>query len=150
VEEPLQIGENMQLNSEKIDVQSALHDLRATLQRTKTLTNNINDAIVNADCIESNEPNESNIIPENSLNVSVIEPKWENKNNNLTSQSYSKESLNSSLTIGENQIKLVSCDEEEADTDLETDRLLGQQRLEELQGFDDNKVNVLHAHNFYF
>lgn len=35
--------------------------------------------------------------------------------------------------------KLLSADEEEADTDLETDRLLGQQRLDD-QGFYDEKV----------
>jgi amyloid beta (A4) precursor protein-binding family A protein 1 (X11) len=33
-------------------------------------------------------------------------------------------------------------DEEEADTDLETDRLLGQQRTDD-QGFYDDKVNFL-------
>lgn len=38
--------------------------------------------------------------------------------------------------------KLLSADEEEADTDLETDRLLGQQRLDD-QGFFDDKVRVM-------
>lgn len=35
-----------------------------------------------------------------------------------------------------------SCSIEEADTDLETDRLLGQQRTDD-QGFYDDKVNII-------
>lgn len=141
------IGENAnaQLSSEKIDVQSALKDIRATLQRTKTLTNNINDAIIAAESIDTKESDESEIITENPKEDKLVAPDWINQNNNLTSQknvNNSKESLNSSLTIGETHIKLISGDEEEADTDLETDRLLGQQRLDEQQGFDDNKVNL--------
>ncbi len=59
------------------------------------------------------------------------------KNNNHLSAS--KESLASAK---ENQKSQVEIDEEH-DTDLETDRLLGQQRMNELQqgGFDDNKVS---------
>lgn len=46
--------------------------------------------------------------------------------------------------------KLLSADEEEADTDLETDRLLGQQRLDD-QGFYDEKVGTaIKKHNFRF
>lgn len=37
----------------------------------------------------------------------------------------------------DNAVKPVSPDDDEADTDLETDRLLGQQRLDDL---DDGKV----------
>lgn len=38
--------------------------------------------------------------------------------------------------------KLLSADEEEADTDLETDRLLGQQRLDDMD-FNEDKVSGL-------
>lgn len=46
-----------------------------------------------------------------------------------------------SLTSGEAPLKI---EDEEADTDLETDRLLGRQRMNELQkgGFDDNRVSL--------
>lgn len=47
----------------------------------------------------------------------------------------SRESLNSD----HNASKPLSIDDEEADTDLETDRLLGQQRLDD-HGFYDEKV----------
>lgn len=43
--------------------------------------------------------------------------------------------------------KLLSADEEEADTDLETDRLLGQQRLDD-QGFYDDKVRKKYHYSF--
>lgn len=51
----------------------------------------------------------------------------------------SKESL-TSTNPGENPVK---ADDEEPDTDLETDRLLGRQRMNELQkgAFDDNRVS---------
>ena len=54
----------------------------------------------------------------------------------------SKESL-SSVNPGENRVKT---EDEEADTDLETDRLLGRQRMNELQKgtFDDNRVSLNH------
>lgn len=52
-------------------------------------------------------------------------------------RSHSRESVNS-----DNPSKPLSVvDDEEADTDLETDRLLGQQRLDD-QGFFDEKVSV--------
>lgn len=49
--------------------------------------------------------------------------------------SQSHESLNS-----DNPSKPLSIEDDEADTDLETDRLLGQQRLDD-HGFYDEKVN---------
>lgn len=49
----------------------------------------------------------------------------------------SHESLNSEHMLS----KPLSADDEEADTDLETDRLLGQQRLDD-HGFYDDKVNI--------
>lgn len=42
----------------------------------------------------------------------------------------------------EGDVEIEECpDEEEADTDLETDRLLGQQRTDD-QGFYDDKVGI--------
>lgn len=49
----------------------------------------------------------------------------------------SRESLNSDQNVS----KPLSIDDEEADTDLETDRLLGQQRLDD-HGFYDDKVKI--------
>lgn len=49
----------------------------------------------------------------------------------------SHESLNSEHILS----KPLSADDEEADTDLETDRLLGQQRLDDHEFYDD-KVNA--------
>lgn len=45
----------------------------------------------------------------------------------------------------ESALKNASGDEEEVDTDLETDRLLGHQRLED-HGFYDDKVNDFHEY----
>lgn len=42
-------------------------------------------------------------------------------------------------------LKGGSCDEEELDTDLETDRLLGHQRLDD-HGYYEEKVNLLIVH----
>lgn len=55
----------------------------------------------------------------------------------------SRESLNSD----HNASKPLSIDDEEADTDLETDRLLGQQRLDD-HGFYDDKVEFCFLSNF--
>jgi len=49
----------------------------------------------------------------------------------------------------EADVEIEECpDEEEADTDLETDRLLGQQRTDD-QGFYDDKVNVYLMHDIH-
>ena len=94
------------------EVENALKDIRATMLRSKALTVNINEALG----VTSESPE--------------MIRKTSKTNNNLSSKE--------SLTSGDNPLKL---EDEEADTDLETDRLLGIQRLEELQGgFDDNKV----------
>ena len=113
------------------DLHSALKDIRSTTQRIRNITE-----VVVAGTASIQQEVES---PANTVTSPVWVPRSNQKNNNHLHTS--KESLNSSTTVGDNQIKLISGDEEEADTDLETDRLLGQQRLDELQGgFDDNKV----------
>lgn len=47
------------------------------------------------------------------------------------------ESISHESNNSDNISKPISAEEEEADTDLETDRLLGQQRLDEQIYFDD-------------
>lgn len=112
------------------DLHSALKDIRSTTQRIRNLT----EVVAGTASIQQEVETTTNTVTS-----PVWVPRSNQKNNNHLHTS--KESLNSSTTVGDNQIKLISGDEEEADTDLETDRLLGQQRLDELQGgFDDNKV----------
>lgn len=96
------------INLEKsADVETALKDIRSTLQRTKIILESQEEILG----IENNDS-----------------PIWVQRRN-------SHESLESE----ENPSKIgVCCDDEEADTDLETDRLLGQQRLDD-QGFYDEK-----------
>lgn len=72
---------------------------------------------------------ETNLLKNDRTNSSPI---WLPRQNQQ--RSHSHESLNS-----DDPSKPLSLDDEEADTDLETDRLLGQQRLDD-QGFYDEKV----------
>lgn len=62
----------------------------------------------------------------------------------------SEESEARRIAAEEADIEIEECpDEEEADTDLETDRLLGQQRTDD-QGFYDDKVNTyMYIYNMY-
>lgn len=92
------------------DVETALKDIRSTLQRTKLIL----------------ESQEEILGIENDVSNSPI---WVQRCN-------SHESLESEENIPSKTG--VCCDDEEADTDLETDRLLGQQRLDD-QGFYDEK-----------
>lgn len=97
------------LDNSSPDVQAALKDIRATLQRTKTLT-------------PSSTQQTDNLIIEENMKTSISNsPIW------VPRYRENSESLDS-----ENQSKNISADEEEeADTDLETDRLLGHQRSDE-------------------
>jgi hypothetical protein len=95
------------------NVQLALKDICGTLERSKKLTSSINETLIHSSGL--------------------------NKNNNHLSTS--KESLASNTEVPQQLPKPQIEIDEEHDTDLETDRLLGQQRMNELQGgFDDNKV----------
>lgn len=104
------------------DMQTALKDICGTLERSKKLTSSISEALIHSSGLSKNN---------NNLNL----------NNNNINLSISKESLASSKKDTQ-QPKAQTEVDEEHDTDLETDRLLGQQRMNELQqgGFDDNKV----------
>ncbi|KAK9758732.1 PDZ domain [Popillia japonica] len=92
------------------DVEAAIKDIRLTLQRTKTLPLKCH--------------------PEEECEETAASPVWVPRQRGL------------STTSGDSDRKAQSGeeggDEEEADTDLETDRLLGQQRTDD-QGFYDDK-----------
>uniref|UniRef100_A0A1B0CGW4 Protein lin-10 n=2 Tax=Lutzomyia longipalpis TaxID=7200 RepID=A0A1B0CGW4_LUTLO len=103
------------------DVQAALKDIRTTLQRTKTLP-----AATNA------PPAVDRTAPKSTVEKvkDTESPVWVPRHHNNAA---SRESLSS-----EHPSKGMSAEDEEADTDLETDRLLGQQRLDD-QGFYEDK-----------
>lgn len=102
------------LDNSSTDVQAALKDIRATLQRTKTLTH-------------SSTQQTDNLIIEESIKTPISNsPIW------VPRYRENSESLDS-----DNHSKNISADEEEADTDLETDRLLGHQRSDEQVFYDE-------------
>ncbi|XP_025986276.1 uncharacterized protein LOC105196047 isoform X3 [Solenopsis invicta] len=98
------------------EVEAAIKDIRMALQRTKTLP-------VKSPSEEPPEPS--------------VSPIWIPRRR-VCMESNSEES--DARRIGdEADVEIEECpDEEEADTDLETDRLLGQQRTDD-QGFYDDK-----------
>ncbi|KAK6624038.1 hypothetical protein RUM44_010896 [Polyplax serrata] len=95
-------------------VEAAIKDIRLTLQRTKTLPLKS----------PSEEPNESSGSP-------IWVPRRKSKDG---AEYESRKSRNGSEDGGE---------DEEADTDLETDRLLGQQRTDDHGFYDDKLVSEL-------
>ncbi|KAK9302707.1 hypothetical protein QLX08_005422 [Tetragonisca angustula] len=98
------------------EVEAAIKDIRMALQRTKTLP-------VKSSTEEPPEPNVSPIwIPRRRICVE----------NNSEESEVRRTGEEADIEIEEGP------DEEEADTDLETDRLLGQQRTDD-QGFYDDK-----------
>ncbi|XP_060817545.1 uncharacterized protein LOC132908030 isoform X3 [Bombus pascuorum] len=98
------------------EVEAAIKDIRMALQRTKTLP-------VKSSTEEPTEPNVSPIwIPRRRICVE----------NNSEESEVRRTGEEADVEIEEGP------DEEEADTDLETDRLLGQQRTDD-QGFYDDK-----------
>ncbi|XP_055625424.1 uncharacterized protein LOC129768056 isoform X2 [Toxorhynchites rutilus septentrionalis] len=104
--------QDQQLDSSDV-VQEAIKDIKAALQKTKILPSTEG---ISAFDSEQHGPDEA------------ASPVWVPR-----SYDKSRESLDS-----DQPVKLLSADEEEADTDLETDRLLGQQRLDE-HGFGEDK-----------
>uniref|UniRef100_A0A1B0D2W1 Uncharacterized protein n=1 Tax=Phlebotomus papatasi TaxID=29031 RepID=A0A1B0D2W1_PHLPP len=104
------------------DVQAALKDIRSTLQRTKTLPTTSNPP-----------PTADRTVPKGiseGAKDAQESPVWVPRHHNNAA---SRESLSS-----EHPSKAMSGEDEEADTDLETDRLLGQQRLDD-QGFYEDR-----------
>ncbi|XP_065077408.1 amyloid-beta A4 precursor protein-binding family A member 2-like isoform X2 [Ochlerotatus camptorhynchus] len=94
------------------EVQEAIKDIKAALQMTKILPSTEGTSVLDPEQDGRND----------------VSPVWVPR-----SFDKSRESLDS-----DQPVKLLSADEEEADTDLETDRLLGQQRLDD-HGFGDEK-----------
>nr|XP_012229269.1 PREDICTED: uncharacterized protein LOC105676159 isoform X8 [Linepithema humile] len=103
------------------EVEAAIKDIRMALQRTKTLP-------VKS---PSEEPPEPSVSP-------IWIPSIMDGRRRICMESNSEES--DARRVGdEADVEIEECpDEEEADTDLETDRLLGQQRTDD-QGFYDDK-----------
>lgn len=99
-------------------VHTTLKDVRSSVQQSKPLINQ-----------QSHEDDKKT--QKNEKNSPIWLPRHHRSQHNQ-----SHESLNSD----HNTSKPLSIDDEEADTDLETDRLLGQQRLDD-HGFYDEKVN---------
>ncbi|XP_025264702.1 uncharacterized protein LOC105257000 isoform X8 [Camponotus floridanus] len=103
------------------EVEAAIKDIRMALQRTKTLP-------VKS---PSEDPPEPSVSP-------IWIPSIMDDRRRICMENNSEES--DARRIGdEADVEIEECpDEEEADTDLETDRLLGQQRTDD-QGFYDDK-----------
>ncbi|XP_067641979.1 uncharacterized protein X11L [Eurosta solidaginis] len=115
---------------ESADIQEAMKEIRSALQRAKTQPEKLKF------CDEVLPPD-----PES--------PVWVPRKNSPTKSA----AMSTGNRIGTNHLHTLHCgggngtsaggattgDEEEPDTDLETDRLLGQQRLDE-QGFYDDKT----------
>lgn len=109
-------------------VHSTLKDIRNSMQQTKPLhtpTNHLQQQ-------EQPQHEEDKKPIKSDKNSPIWIPRHQHNQHNQ-----SRESLNSD----QNPSKPLSVEDEEADTDLETDRLLGQQRLDD-NGFYDDKVNI--------
>ncbi|KYM98955.1 Protein lin-10 [Cyphomyrmex costatus] len=106
------------------EVEAAIKDIRMALQRTKTLP-------VKS---PSEEPPEPSVSPIWIPRCSIMDGR-----RRVCMESNSEESDARRIGDVEADVEIEECpDEEEADTDLETDRLLGQQRTDD-QGFYDDK-----------
>lgn len=126
-------NKNLSFHDEQNDVVHAtLKDIRTTLQQTKTLPTQQQSLTPQNPTNRDDDLNIAKNIDRNGSNS----PVWLPRHHHSQPRSQSRESMNS-----ENPSKPLSIDEEEADTDLETDRLLGQQRLDD-HGFYDEKIKV--------
>lgn len=115
-------------NDEQVDInQSTVHkDIRNTLQQQQP-----QKALQSNQSQQQHDENKKQLKNDRNTNDSPI---WIPRHiHNQHNQSH--ESLNSD----NDPTKPLNVEDEEADTDLETDRLLGQQRLED-HGFYDDKV----------
>lgn len=128
--------------SEISSIQASLNDYKIQQQNDSELSNTV-ERHERSDELESTLFNIRGTLERSkklssSINEALVHSGGVSKLND-SKMFISKESL-SSTNAGENPIKP---DDEEADTDLETDRLLGRQRMNELQKgtFDDNRVS---------
>ncbi|XP_020712809.1 uncharacterized protein LOC101453910 isoform X3 [Ceratitis capitata] len=110
---------------ESADIQEAMKEIRSALQRAKTQP----EKLKFCDEVLPPDPESPVWVPRKAspCNATLVANRIENHRLH-----------NHSGDIGEGAIGTV-CDEEEPDTDLETDRLLGQQRIDE-QGYYDDKT----------
>ncbi|XP_037937369.1 uncharacterized protein LOC119670974 isoform X2 [Teleopsis dalmanni] len=97
---------------ESADIQEAMKEIRSALQRAKTQP----EKLKFCDEVLPPDPESPVWVPRNSLNNIV------NSNHSTTQKHH------------------CTGEEEEPDTDLETDRLLGQQRLDDQDFFDDKTI----------
>lgn len=122
------------------DVQAALKDIKNTLQRTKALPSTDDKKMV-SDLVSSPSLCSPVWIPRYGYDKG---PGMTEMIDNFTDLSYFRHYDNTVESMeSEPVLRNVSGDEEEIDTDLETDRLLGSghQRLED-HGFYDDKVRL--------
>lgn len=103
-------------------VHSTLKDLRSSMQQSKATPPAVNQQPIEDD--------------KKAMKGDKTSPIWMPRHHH-NQHNTSRESLSSD----HNPSKPLSVDDEEADTDLETDRLLGQQRLDD-HGFYDEKVRL--------
>lgn len=115
------------------DVQSTLKDIKSTLDRTKALTAGALDDKRNGldRMIADKHHLSASMAPLQATSPKMCSPIWIPRHFDQSGESL----LDSEPAL----LKNMSGDEEEVDTDLETDRLLGHQRLED-HGFYDEKV----------
>ncbi|XP_031632124.1 dentin sialophosphoprotein isoform X4 [Contarinia nasturtii] len=114
-------------------VQSTLKDIRSSIQQSKTLQPTASQQQLQPQQQQQQQQHEEEKKPmKNDKNSPIWLPRHHHNQHNQ-----SHESLNSDHNIS----KPLSVDDEEADTDLETDRLLGQQRLDD-HGFYDDKSST--------
>lgn len=125
-------NKNLTFHDEQKDVMhTALKDIRSTMPWQNPNTVKLGKKPRQ----ESTPKNNGKLDDEEGDSDHETEPVWlPRHHHNQHSQSH--ESLNS-----DNPSKPLSIDDDEADTDLETDRLLGQQRLDD-HGFYDDKVRT--------
>ncbi|GAB0087183.1 amyloid-beta A4 precursor protein-binding family A member 1 isoform X1 [Sergentomyia squamirostris] len=105
------------LDSTVPDIQAALKDIRSTLKRTKTFP--------------TQQQQDNHLLSDNAPSPISTSPVW--------IPSYRcRENIPESTELDALHEKSASGEEEELDTDLETDRLLGHQRVDDQGFYDDN------------
>lgn len=127
-------NKNLTFHDEQKDVMhAALKDIRSTLQQSKSWSQPLSQPVPQQSSSTIRDDDATHM--KNDRNASNS-PVWLPRHHHNNQHSQSHESLNS-----DNPSKPLSIDDDEADTDLETDRLLGQQRLDD-HGFYDEKVKI--------
>lgn len=122
------------------DVQSTLKDIKSTLDRTKALTAGaMDDSKRNGGGIDRMTGDSKHHLGAPMTGVPGLQATSPKMCSPIWIPRHFDQSGESLLDSEPALLKNMSGDEEEVDTDLETDRLLGHQRLED-HGFYDEKV----------